>query len=711
MKNIVSRVIEEIQKGDILTSMTLFILLVCIFYFYNVYFRKLVEGFARYGPWQTKYIGSSNTKTKSVGLDKDYMVFDNTPQNKQQSNWNDKFSTRVSGRTLYVTRTDYGSWGQGLKLRGRQDKYALIRAAAKKKKQEAAARRKREEAARRAAAARRKREEAARRAAAKKPGYPCNKPGEKKISFRKVNRNSQKGTSLPRDRAGGRDWQLASNRPANSMRSGYSLRPYVKSGSSVSIRRGNDRIGGSVDVDVCIKDVSKPKEPGYPCNKPGEKKISFRKVRQNSQKGTSLPRDRAGGRNWQLASKKPANSIRRGYNLKPRVKSGSNVSIRRGLDGIRGTVDVDVCIKDVSRPKANCSAAEKKAKDAEAKRKTEEAKRKKLEKELAKAIRERNKARLAAGNNAKDIEKYKRNAATADSERKRREADRLRREAEAKKREEERRAAAAEEKAALLRSERDKVATAEKLSQQQRERFNAERKRLMELQKRNENASLSLREKLAKERQARLAAEESLFGAREQIDIVRNTEVNRCATSTERLEQRRKSQLAELRRNQELKEAARRRKLKEERDERLRLDALRREKAKEIAEERAKRLQLLQMKLTREAHEKREQNRLRQVQVNKKIMNRGEPSPSTSLQSGPAPVVGPNGTSVSITGKRMGPSSEMMNRISQYGVDQTNVGLKNSQEGGEETVIAGETTVGGFVYPGQPKMFGHLSNK
>jgi hypothetical protein len=608
MKNIVSSVFERIQKGDTLTSLTLFILLVCIFYFYNVYFRKLVEGFARYGPWEKKYIGDSESRTKNVGLDKEYMVFDNRPQNKQQSNWNDRFSTRVSGKTLSVTRLDYnGGWGQGLVLRGRQDKYALIRAAANKKKKEADERKRREA-------------EARKRASSKKyPGYPCNKPGEKKISFRKVNRNSQKGTSLPRDRAGGRDWQLASNRPANSMRRGYSLRPYVKSGSSVSIRRGNDRIGGSVDVDVCIKDVSKPK--------------------------------------------------------------------------------------------ANCSAAEKKAKDAEAKRKTEEAKRKKLEKELAKAIRERNKARLAAGNNAKDIEKYKRDAATADSERKRREADRLRREAEAKKREEERRAAAAEEKAALLRSERDKVATAEKLSQQQRERFNAERKRLLELQKRNENASLSLREKLAKERQARLAAEESLFGAREQIDIVRNNEVKRCATSTERLEQRRKSQLAELRRNQELKEAARRRKLKEERDERLRLDALRREKAKEIAEERTKRLQLLQMKLTREAHEKREQNRLRQVQVNKKIMNRGEPSPSTSLQSGPAPVVGPNGTSVSITGKRMGPSSEMMNRISQYGVDQTNVGLKNSQEGGEETVIAGETTVGGFVYPGQPKMFGHLSNK
>ena len=453
-------------------------------------------------------------------------------------------------------------------------------------------------------------------------------------------------------------------------------------------------------MDVCIKDVSKP---GYACNKPDEKKISFRNVEQNSSKGTSLPRDRAGGRNWELASNKPANSIRDGYNLTPRVKPGSNVSIQRGGDRISGGVDVDVCIKDVSKPApVKCSDAPRKA---------EEAKRKKVEKDLAKAIRERDAARLAAGNNAKDIEKYKSGAATADSERKRREADRLRREAEAKKREEERRAAAAEEKAALLRSERDKVATAEKLSQQQRERFNAERKRLMELQKRNEDASLSLREKMAKERQARLAAEESLFGAREQIDIVRNTEVNRCATSTERLEQRRKSQVAELQRNQELKEAARRRKLKEERDERLRLDALRREKAKEIAEERAKRLQILQMKLTREAHEKREQNRLRQVQINKKIMNNGEPDPSTSLQSGPAPVVGPNGTSVSITGKRMGPSSEMMNRISQYGVDQTNVGLKNSQEGGEETVIAGETTVGGFVYPGEPKMFGHLSNK
>ena len=140
MKNIVSRVIEEIQKGDILTSLTLFILLVCIFYFYNVYFRKLVEGFRRYGPWQTKYIGSSTTKTKSVGLDKEHMVFDNKPQNKQQRGWKDTFSTRVSGRTLYVTRTDYNSWGQGLKLRGRQDKYALIRAANARKRKEAEAR-------------------------------------------------------------------------------------------------------------------------------------------------------------------------------------------------------------------------------------------------------------------------------------------------------------------------------------------------------------------------------------------------------------------------------------------------------------------------------------------------------------------------------------------------------------------------------------------
>ena len=132
MKNIVSRVIEEIQKGDILTSLTLFILLVCIFYFYNVYFGKVVEGF-QYGPWQTIKIGSSSKKTKSVALSKEFMVFDNKPQNKQQSNWKDRFSTRVVGKTLYVTRIDHNSWGQPLKLRGRVDNLARIRAAAKKR--------------------------------------------------------------------------------------------------------------------------------------------------------------------------------------------------------------------------------------------------------------------------------------------------------------------------------------------------------------------------------------------------------------------------------------------------------------------------------------------------------------------------------------------------------------------------------------------------
>ena len=665
MKNFLSKIIKGIKKQDNLTTVTLImVLLIVVFYLYNKYFSRIQEG-ARtysYGSWTNIDVGRSNSNTKTVTLPYYDMQVSNKPINKQERNWKDTFSVSVSGNKLTVKRVDAGvGWGQGLKLQARTKTL-------------------------------------------KRSGYrECKGKGLKKINMGAVKIGSSSSSGLPKPPAG-KIWKLNSNKPAASMAYGYEFENPRISNNRLSIKRKNDGMEKYSDsLVLCVKAVDEPLTPGYACNKPDEKKISFRNVEQNSSKGTSLPRDRAGGRNWELASNKPANSIRDGYNLTPRVKPGSNVSIQRGGDRISGGVDVDVCIKDVSKPApVKCSDAPRKA---------EEAKRKKVEKDLAKAIRERDAARLAAGNNAKDIEKYKSGAATADSERKRREADRLRREAEAKKREEERRAAAAEEKAALLRSERDKVATAEKLSQQQRERFNAERKRLMELQKRNEDASLSLREKMAKERQARLAAEESLFGAREQIDIVRNTEVNRCATSTERLEQRRKSQVAELQRNQELKEAARRRKLKEERDERLRLDALRREKAKEIAEERAKRLQILQMKLTREAHEKREQNRLRQVQINKKIMNNGEPDPSTSLQSGPAPVVGPNGTSVSITGKRMGPSSEMMNRISQYGVDQTNVGLKNSQEGGEETVIAGETTVGGFVYPGEPKMFGHLSNK
>lgn len=635
MKNIVSSVFERIQKGDTLTSLTLFILLVCIFYFYNVYFRKLVEGFARYGPWETKYIGSSGSRTKNVGLDKDYMVFDNRPQNKQQSNWKDRFSTRVSGRTLSVTRQDYnGGWGQGLKLRGRVDRVAAIRARNAKRAKEFA----------------KKQKDRVKNLAKGK-----SKKATKKINIPKININK---------------FQTAAE---------------------------NINVGNSSSREKSIT-LNKKFIVVYP--KP-----------VNAQQS-----------NW-------------GDRFSTRLTDGGKRLIVKRLDANKGwgqplvlkglyKKEVKQSVRQIA-PKANCSAAEKKARDAEAKRKSEErkakaaeakrkaeeAKRKKLEIELAKAIRERDAARLAAGKGAKDIEKYKRDAATAESERKRREADRLRREAEAKKREDEKRAAQAEQRAALLQSERDKAMAAEKLSEQQRERFNAERKRLLELQKRNENASLSLREKLAKEREARLSAEESLFGAREQIDITRNREVRRCALATERLEQRRKSQIAEIRRNQQLKEAARRRKLEEERKEKLRLDALRREKLKEMAEEREKRLKLLQMKLIREAHEKREQNRLRQVQFNKKLMDNREPAPSTSLQSGPAPVVGPNGTSVSITGKRMGPSSEMMNRISQYGVDQTNVGLKNSQEGGEETVIAGETTIGGFVYPGQPKMFGHLSNK
>lgn len=67
-------------------------------------------------------VGSSNNASKTVTLPDDNIVVDPMPTNRQNSSWRDRFSVKVEGRKLIVTRIDQNSgWGQDLQLSGKKD--------------------------------------------------------------------------------------------------------------------------------------------------------------------------------------------------------------------------------------------------------------------------------------------------------------------------------------------------------------------------------------------------------------------------------------------------------------------------------------------------------------------------------------------------------------------------------------------------------------
>ena len=63
-------------------------------------------------------VGNSSQNTKIINLPADNLEVSPQPVNPQGRGWGDRFSTKVVGRQLYVTRTDYGGgWGQQLVLK------------------------------------------------------------------------------------------------------------------------------------------------------------------------------------------------------------------------------------------------------------------------------------------------------------------------------------------------------------------------------------------------------------------------------------------------------------------------------------------------------------------------------------------------------------------------------------------------------------------
>jgi hypothetical protein len=68
-------------------------------------------------------VGSSNNVSKIITLPENDIVVDPIPTNRQNSNWRDRFSVKVDGRELTVTRIDQISgWGQNLQLSGKKDR-------------------------------------------------------------------------------------------------------------------------------------------------------------------------------------------------------------------------------------------------------------------------------------------------------------------------------------------------------------------------------------------------------------------------------------------------------------------------------------------------------------------------------------------------------------------------------------------------------------
>lgn len=71
-------------------------------------------------------VGSSNNVSKTITLPENDIVVDPMPTNKQNSNWRDRFSVKVNGRKLTVTRIDQNSgWGQNLQLSGKKDSQTI----------------------------------------------------------------------------------------------------------------------------------------------------------------------------------------------------------------------------------------------------------------------------------------------------------------------------------------------------------------------------------------------------------------------------------------------------------------------------------------------------------------------------------------------------------------------------------------------------------
>ena len=67
-------------------------------------------------------VGHSDNVSKIIILPENDIVVDPIPTNGQHPAWNDRFSVRVNGRKLTVTRLDQNTgWGQNLQLSGIKD--------------------------------------------------------------------------------------------------------------------------------------------------------------------------------------------------------------------------------------------------------------------------------------------------------------------------------------------------------------------------------------------------------------------------------------------------------------------------------------------------------------------------------------------------------------------------------------------------------------
>ena len=194
-----------------------------------------------------------------------------------------------------------------------------------------------------------------------------------------------------------------------------------------------------------------------------------------------------------------------------------------------------------------------------------------------------------------------------------------------------------------LEAERQRVLLAEKLAEQQRIKYEQERRGLAEQKESQEEDTLSLRERLTREVQRRSAAEESLLSERERVVTVRNAETRRCREAKEKADKRRALLALQKKIERQKQAAAERKKQEEEASKKERQAKLLIARRKELVDERLRVLRKLKTHLVDERQTKEEVNRLNQVDASKRRIVADDGRETSMYSSSPASLVGSDG--------------------------------------------------------------------
>tara|TARA_Y100000816_G_scaffold263294_1_gene221531 strand:+ start:5666 stop:8434 length:2769 start_codon:yes stop_codon:yes gene_type:complete len=236
-----------------------------------------------------------------------------------------------------------------------------------------------------------------------------------------------------------------------------------------------------------------------------------------------------------------------------------------------------------------------------------------------------------------------------------------------------------------LKSERERAESAEKMAQEQRLRLEREIRNAKNAQLKTSQAGINIREELAREREQRAAAENTIFAERQRAQALKEAEVARCARNKAKMEARqRRADRVRKQREQERLEAERRKKEAEE-AERRRLMETKSIRMRELAQQRANKLRMMKINLANQANLEKEEDYMNQVTASSGLLSglgsftNGGLDPATG-----AAQLGPDGLPVNF-----GLDDIYRNRSQNEYLD----------TGPNDSLYVNRTTLGGYVGP------------